>query len=96
MMSAEDTNIVEGPSVRLTVSASRPVSADTEVMMVREAVEDGTAEEGEVLTLFAVVDGVQMPNLSVSFHLGDAPVPEPPTFSLSAEDTNIVEGPSSG
>ena len=26
MMSAEDTNIVEGMSARLTVSASRPVS----------------------------------------------------------------------
>ena len=39
------------------------------------AVEDGTAEEGEVLTLFAVVDGVQMPNVSVSFHLWDVAVP---------------------
>ena len=109
------------------MSASRPASTDTEVMIVRDAassagdddyeldpmtvtiavgqtsghtlvtaVEDGITEEREVLTLFAVVDGVQMPDVSVSFHLGDAPVPEPPTFSLSAKDTNIVEGPSSG
>ena len=39
-----------------------------------EAVEGGTAEEGEVLTLFAVVDGVQMPDVSVSFRLFDAAV----------------------
>ena len=99
-MSADDTDIVEGMSGKLTVSASRPVSTDTDVMIVRdgtssagaddyrldpmtvtieasamsghtlvEAVEDGTAEEGEVLTLFAVVDGVQMPDVSVSFRL---------------------------
>ena len=105
-MSADDTDIVEGMSGRLTVSASRPVSTDTDVMIVRdgtssagaddyrldpmtvtieassmsghtlvEAVEDGTAEEGEVLTLFAVVDGVQMPDVSVSFRLWDAAVP---------------------
>ena len=108
-MSAEDTDIVEGMSGRLTVSASRPVSMDTEVMIVRdgtssagdddyeldpmtvtiearemsghtlvEAVEDGTAEDGEVLTLFAVVDGVQMPDVSVSFRLWDAAVPALP------------------
>ena len=104
-MSADDTDIVEGMSGRLTVSASRPVSMDTDVMIVRdgtrsagaddyrldpmtvtieasamsghtlvEAVEGGTAEEGEVLTLFAVVDGVQMPDVSVSFRLFDAAV----------------------
>ena len=108
-MSADDTDIVEGMSGRLTVSASRPVSTDTDVMIVRdgtssagaddyrldpmtvtieasamsghtlvEAVEDGTAEEGEVLTLFAVVDGVQMPDVSVSFRLWDAAVPALP------------------
>ena len=108
-MSADDTDIVEGMSGRLTVSASRPVSMDTDVMIVRdgtssagdddyrldpmtvtieasamsghtlvEAVEDGTAEEGEVLTLFAVVDGVQMPDVSVSFRLWDAAVPALP------------------
>ena len=108
-MSADDTNIVEGMSARLTVSASRPVSMDTDVTIVRdgtssagaddyrldpmtvtieasamsghtlvEAVEDGTAEEGEVLTLFAVVDGVQMPDVSVSFRLWDAAVPALP------------------
>ena len=43
-----------------------------------EAVEDGTAEEGEVLTLFAVVDGVRMPDVSVSFRLWDAAVPALP------------------
>ena len=43
-----------------------------------EALEDGTAEEGEVLTLFAVVDGVQMPDVSVSFRLWDAAVPALP------------------
>ena len=108
-MSADDTDIVEGMSGKLTVSASRPVSTDTDVMIVRdgtssagaddyrldpmtvtieassmsghtlvEAVEDGTAEEGEVLTLFAVVDGVQMPDVSVSFRLWDAAVPALP------------------
>ena len=108
-MSADDTNIVEGMSARLTMSASRPVSMDTDVTIVRdgtssagaddyrldpmtvtieasamsghtlvEAVEDGTAEEGEVLTLFAVVDGVQMPDVSVSFRLWDAAVPALP------------------
>ena len=108
-MSADDTDIVEGTSVRLTVSASRPVSVDTDVTIVRdgtssaggddyeldpmtvtieagrtsglalvEAVEDGTAEEGEVLTLFAVVDGVQMTDVSVSFRLWDAAVPALP------------------
>ena len=108
-MSADDTDIVEGMSGRLTVSASRPVSMDTDVMIVRdgtssagaddyrldpmtvtievramsghtlvEAVEDGTAEEGEVLTLFALVDGVQMPDVSVSFRLWDAAVPALP------------------
>ena len=109
-MSADDMNIVEGMSARLTVSASRPVSVDTEVMIVRDgaspagdddyeldpmtvtiearqmsglvlvrAVEDGMAEEGgEALTLFAVVDGVQMPDASVTFHLWDAAVPALP------------------
>ena len=108
-MSADDTDIVEGTSGRLTVSASRLVSTDTDVMIVRdgtssagaddyrldpmtvtieassmsghtlvEAVEDDTAEEGEVLTLFAVVDGVQMPDVSVSFRLWDAAVPALP------------------
>ena len=108
-MSADDTDIVEGMSGRLTVSASRPVSMNTEVMIVRdgtssvgaddyrldpmtvtieasamsghtlvEAVEDGTAEAGEVLTLFAVVDGVQMPDVSVSFRLWDAAAPALP------------------
>ena len=108
-MSADDTDIVEGMSGRLTVSASRPVSTDTDVMIVRdgtssagaddyrldpmtvtikasamsghtlvEAIKDGTAEEGEVLTLFAVVDGVQMPDVSVSFRLWDAAVPALP------------------
>ena len=65
-----------------------------------EAVEDGTAEEGEVLTLFAVVDGVQMPDVSVSFRLWDAAVPALPFVapllagrvpSLSA-DTGATRG----
>ena len=123
-LSAEDTEIVEGESATLTVTASRPVDADTEVTLMRDAassagdddyeldpmtvaieagqtsgqtlvsaIEDETAEEDEVLTLFAVVDGVQMPDAAVSFNLRDVPLP-PPTFSLSAEDTDIVEGAS--
>ena len=47
----------------VTIEASE-ISGHTLV----EAVEDDTAEEGEVLTLFAV--GVQMPDVSVSFRLG--------------------------
>ena len=108
-LSADDANVVEGMAVRLTVSASRAVDMDTEVVLERDgtssagdddyeldpmtvtigagstsghtmvgAVEDGTAEEAEVLTLFAVVDGVQMPDVSVSFHLWDAAVPALP------------------
>ena len=45
-MSADDTDIVEGMSGRLTVSASRPVSMDTEVMIVR----DGTARPATTTT----------------------------------------------
>ena len=41
-MWADDTDIVEGMSGRLTVSASRPVSMDTDVMIVR----DGTSSAG--------------------------------------------------
>ena len=108
-LSADDANLVEGMAVRLTVSASRAVDMDTEVVLERDgtssagaddyelapmtvtigagstsghtmvsAVEDETAEEAEVLTLFAVVDGVQMPDVSVSFHLWDAAVPALP------------------
>ena len=108
-MAAAATNLVEGASVRLTVSASRAVSADTEVTIMRDgassaddddfeldpmtvtigagrtsghtmisAVEDETAEEAEVLMLFAVIDGVQMPEVSVTLHLWDAAVPALP------------------
>ena len=108
-LSADDANVTEGMAVRLTVSASRAVDMDTEVVLERDgtssasdddyeidpmtvtigagrtsghtmvgAVEDETAEEAEVLTLFAVVDGVQMPDVSVSFHLWDAAVPALP------------------
>ena len=41
--SAEDENLVEGMSVRVTATASRPVSADTEVMPVR----DGASSAGD-------------------------------------------------
>ena len=46
------------------------------------AVEDGMDEnEAEMLTLFLVVDGMQMSDASVSFHLWDAAVPALPIIA---------------
>ena len=46
------------------------------------AVEDGMDEnEAEMLTLFLVVDGMQMSDTSVSFHLWDAAVPALPIIA---------------
>ena len=45
------------------------------------AVEDNMAEEMEMLTLFLVVDGMQMSDQSVSFYLWDAAVPALPVIA---------------
>ena len=114
-LSADKMNIVEGAAATLTVSASRPVSVDTLVMLERDgassagdddyelspttvtieagemsaraevrAVEDGAAEESEVLTLFVVADGVPMPDASVSLYLWDVAVPVLPFVPFPA------------
>ena len=45
------------------------------------AVEDNMAEETEMLTLFLVVDGMQMTDKSVSFYIWDAAVPALPLIA---------------
>ena len=45
------------------------------------ATEDGMAEEMEMLTLFLVVDEMQMTDQSVSFYIWDATVPALPLIA---------------
>ena len=109
----DDMNLTEGGmGGMVTVSTNRPVSENTEVMLMRDgsssasdddysltppmvtimagdmsgsvrvtAEEDGMAEEMEMLTLFLVVDGMQMTDKSVSFYLWDAAVPALPIIA---------------
>ena len=112
-----DMNLVEGGmGAMVTVTTNRPVSENTEVMLIRDgsssasdddymldpplitimadqrsgstmvtAVEDGLMEnEGnmaEMLTLFLVVDGMQMADQSVTFYLWDESVPALPIIA---------------
>ncbi len=108
----DDTNLTEGGmGGMVTVSTNRPVTANTEVMLMRDgsssagdddfmldpplitimagqkegstmvmATEDNMAEEMELLTLFLVVDGMQMTDKSVSFYIWDAAVPALPVI----------------
>ena len=109
----DDLNLTEGGmGGMVTVTTNRPVTANTEVMLMRDgsssasdddysltppmvtimaggmsgsvmvmATDDGMAEEMEMLTLFLVVDGMQMTDKSVSFYIWDAAVPALPLIA---------------
>ena len=108
----DDMNLAEGMSAMVTVMTNRPVTENTEVMLMRDgsnsatdadyeldpalitimagdmsgstmvmAVEDDMAEEMEMLTLFLVVDEMQMTDQSVSFYIWDAAVPALPLIA---------------
>ena len=109
----EDMNLSEGGmGGMVTVTTNRAVTANTEVMLMRDgsssasdddysltppmvtimagdmsgsvrvmAEEDAMAEEMEMLTLFLVVDGMQMTDKSVSFYIWDAAVPALPIIA---------------
>ena len=109
----DDMNLTEGGmGGMVTVTTNRPVTENTEVMLMRDgsstasdddytlepplitimaghkmgstmvmATEDGTAEQQEMLTLFLVVDGMQMTDKSVSFYIWDAAVPALPVIA---------------
>ena len=109
----DDRNLSEGGmGGMVTVTTNRPVTANTEVMLMRDgsssasdddymldpplvtimagkreghtmvmATEDSMAEEMEMLTLFLVVDGMQMTDKSVSFYIWDAAVPALPIIA---------------
>ena len=109
----DDMNLAEGRSAPVTVMTNRPVTENTEVMLMRDgsssatypddytltpplvtimagemsgstmvmAVDDGMEEEMEMLTLFLVVDGMQMTDQSVSFYLWDTAVPALPLIA---------------
>ena len=108
-----DMNLAEGGmGGMVTVTTNRPVTENTEVMLMRDgsssaseddytlepplvtimaghkmgttmvmATEDGMPEDMEMLTLFLVVDGMQMTDKSVSFYLWDAAVPALPVIA---------------
>ena len=108
----DDMNLAEGGmGGMVTVTTNRPVTENTEVMLMRDgsssaseddytlepplvtimaghemgstmvmATEDNMAEDMEMLTLFLVVDGMQMTDKSVSFYLWDAAVPALPVI----------------
>ena len=58
------------------------MAGDMEAEFTVTAVEDGMDEnEAEMLTLFLVVDGMQMSDMSVSFYLWDAAVPALPIIA---------------
>ena len=109
----DDMNLAEGGmGGMVTVTTNRPVTENTEVMLMRDgsssaseddytlepplvtimaghkmgttmvmATEDGMPEDMEMLTLFLVVDGMQMTDKSVSFYLWDATVPALPVIA---------------
>ena len=109
----DDMNLAEGGmGGMVTVTTNRPVTENTEVMLMRDgsssaaeddymlepplvtimaghkmgstmvmATEDNMAEDMEMLTLFLVVDGMQMTDKSVSFYLWDAAVPALPVIA---------------
>ncbi len=109
----DDMNLAEGGmGGMVTVTTNRPVTENTEVMLMRDgsssaseddytlepplvtimaghemgstmvmATEDGMSEDMEMLTLFLVVDGMQMTDKSVSFYLWDAAVPALPVIA---------------
>ena len=73
--SASDDDYMLDPSL-VTIMAGQ-MEGHTMVM----ATEDSMAEEMEMLTLFLVVDGMQMTDESVSFYLWDAAVPALPIIA---------------
>ena len=113
VMGPDDMNLAEGGmGGMVTVTTNRPVTENTEVMLMRDgsssasdddytlepslvtimaghemgstmvmATEDNMAEDMEMLTLFLVVDGMQMTDKSVSFYLWDAAVPALPVIA---------------
>ena len=113
VMGPDDMNLHEsGPGGMVKVTTNRPVTENTEVMLMRDgsssagdddymldpplvtimagqmeghtmvmATEDNMAEEMEMLTLFLVVDGMQMTDKSVSFYIWDAAVPALPIIA---------------
>ncbi len=109
----DEMNLAEGGMGGMVkVTTNRPVTENTEVMLMRDgsssagdtdyelnpplvtimagategatmvtAVEDNMAEDMEMLTLFLVVDGMQMTDKSVSFYIWDAAVPALPVIA---------------
>ena len=73
--SASDDDYTLTPPL-VTIMAGE-MSGSTMVM----AMDDGMAEEMEMLTLFLVVDGMQMTDKSVSFYLWDTAVPALPLIA---------------
>ena len=71
---SDDDYMLEPPLV--TIMAGHKMGT-TMVM----ATEDSMAEDMEMLTLFLVVDGMQMTDKSVSFYLWDATVPALPVIA---------------
>ncbi len=76
-----ENDLVEEDALAITVADPMTVTigtGGTSGHTMVSALEDDTAEEAEVLTLFAVVDGVQMTDVSVTLRLWDAAVPALP------------------